>query len=100
MRVYQRDGLVQAHAPVRRQELPGSMLRISYGDPRVCDDINIFWEAFDVAGFEVKRIVGEENAGIWAALDFNRATDIMKDAVSGFDVVMSFVGFDMLVLEI
>jgi hypothetical protein len=49
-------------------KLPGGLLRIADGDPGMLDDVDLLGEAIDFLGFEVKRVAGDEEAGIGAAL--------------------------------
>jgi len=62
----------------------------------VLDDVDLLGEAVDFLGFEVERIAGDEEAGIGAALEFQEAADFLEGAAACGDVVVGFVGFEML----
>jgi hypothetical protein len=60
------------------------------------DDVDLFGEAVDFLGFEVERIAGDEEAGIGAALEFQETADFFECAATRGDVVVGFVGFEVL----
>ena len=64
------------------------------------NDVEVASESFYLPGFEIKRVVGDEDRGIRTTLDFNRAADMEEGAAAGAHVVVSFVGFEMLVLVV
>src|SRR5207245_8122029 len=61
---------------------------------------NVAGEALDVSCFEKKRIAGNQDGRIGAALDLYRAVNVVKKAVTCADVVMRFAGFQMLVVVV
>ena len=64
------------------------------------DDVDVVAEGGRPGGFEVERIVGDEDGGIGAALDLEEAANFFESAAAGGDVVVGFVGFEMLSVEI
>src|SRR5882724_10874249 len=96
--VDERDSLAEVNARVGRVELPFGMQGIANGDPGAMDEIHIAGEALDVARFEIKRIVGNQDGGIGPALDLGAAANIVEKAVAGADVVMRFVSLEVLVV--
>jgi hypothetical protein len=62
--------------------------------------VEVVAESFDLAGFEIKRIVGDEDGGIGAALDFDGAANAEESAAAGADIVVRFVGFEVLILVV
>src|SRR5882672_4430611 len=69
VRIDQCDVVLDGDSGFRGVKLPGGLLGIADGDPGMFDDVDLFGEAIDLLGFEVKRIAGDEEAGIGAALD-------------------------------
>ncbi len=98
--VDQRDGFIETDPRVGRVELPFGVLGVADGDPRAVDEVDLSREAFDVPCFEVKRIVGNQNRWIGPPLDLDVAANVVKQAVSGADVVMSLLGVEVLVAVI
>ena len=76
------------------------MFGIADGDPGAVDEVQTAGEALDVARFEVKRIVRNQDRGIGVAFDFDIATNVVEKAVAGADVVVRFVGFEVLVVVV
>src|ERR1700719_5355013 len=76
------------------------MARVANGDPCLLNNVEVASESFYLAGFEIKRVIGDEDGGIWAALDLNGAADAEEGAATGADVIVSFVGFQVLVLVV
>jgi len=64
------------------------------------DEIDGSREAFDVPRFKVKGIIGNQNCRIGSPLDFDAAANVVKETVACADVVMSFIGFEVLVVVI
>src|SRR6267143_6959432 len=62
------------------------------------DEIHIAGKALDVACFEIKRIVGNQDGGIGPALDLDTAPNIVEKAMAGADIVMRFVSLQVLVV--
>ncbi len=54
-------------------------------------------EAIGFFGFEMKRIRADEQSGIGAALDTERGANVMESAAAVVQIVLRFVGFDVLV---
>ncbi len=98
--VDKRDGFIEMNPRVRRVELPLGVLRVADGDPGTVDKVDVAREAFDVPCFEVKRIIGNQDCRIGPPLDLDVAANVVKEAVAGADVVMSFFGFEVLVAVI
>src|SRR5712664_3483057 len=95
--VDQRDGFIEPDPRVGCVELPIGVLGIAYGDPAAVDKVDVSREALHVPCFEVKRILRNQNCQIGAPLDLDIAANVVKEAVAGADVVMSFIGFEVLV---
>src|SRR6266513_2788784 len=70
---------------------------IADGDPGAVDDVDLSREAFDVPRFKVERVFGNQNCRIGPPLDLDVAANGVKQTVSGADVVVSFIGFQVLV---
>ena len=49
---------------------------------------------------EIERIFGDQDGGIGLALDSDEAADVGEGAAAGADVVMGFIGFEMLIFVI
>jgi hypothetical protein len=64
------------------------------------DKINIPGEALDVTSFEIKRIVGNQDSGIGPAFDLDTAANVVEKAVAGADVIMRFVGIEVLIVVV
>ena len=94
------DGLVEVDPRVRRVELPLGVLGVADGDPGAVDEIDLSREAFYLSCFEVKRIIGNQDCRIGPPLDLDAAANVVKQTVSGADVVVSFIGFEVLVAVI
>jgi len=84
----------------RRVKLPGGFLGIADGDPGMLDDVDLFGEAIDFLGFEIERIFGDKKARIGAALQLQEPADFFKSATASGNVVVGFVGFEMLRFKI
>src|SRR5437667_133768 len=95
--VDERDGLIQANARVGRVELPLGMLGVADSDPRTMNKVDISRKALDVPCLEVQRIIGNQEHRIGPPLDLYGSPNVVKEAVTRADVVVSFVGFEMLV---
>src|SRR5450755_3638620 len=76
------------------------MLGTANRDPRAGQKILIVVEFLDVARFEVQRIVGDQNAGIRAPLDFDGAANVEEGAPAGADVIVGFAGFQVLIFVV
>src|SRR5258708_39333303 len=98
--VNQCDSFIEADPRVGRVELPLGVLGVADGDPAAVDEVDLSREAFDVPCFEVKRIVGNQECRIGPPLDHDVAANVVKQAVSGADVVMSLLGVEVLVAVI
>jgi hypothetical protein len=80
--VDQGDALIETDAGVRCVELPGGMERVADGDPTATNEVNVTGEAFDFGCLEVERVLGNEDEGIGAALDFDGTADVGEGAVA------------------
>src|SRR5712664_2664820 len=98
--VNQCHSFIETDPRVGRVELPLGALGVADGDPAAVDEVYLSREAFDVPCFEVKRIVGNQNRWIGPPLDLDVAANVVKQAVSGADVVMSLLGVEVLVAVI
>ncbi len=98
--VNKRDGFIDVDPRVRREELPFGVFWVADGDPGAVDQVDVSWEPLDVPCFEVKRIIGNQECGIRPPLDLDVSANVVKEAVSGADVVASFVGFEVLIAVI
>ena len=76
------------------------MLGIADGDPCGGEDVEVVVVLLDVFGFEVERIFGDEDGGIGFALDFDEAANVGEGAAAGADVVVGFVGFEVLIFVV
>ena len=94
------DGFIETDPRVGRVELPLGAFGVADSDPSAVDEVDLSREAFDVPCFEIKRILGNQNCWIGPPLDLDVAANVVKEAVSGADVVMSFAGFKVLVAVI
>src|SRR6266403_791701 len=94
--VDERNGFIEMDAGVGGVELPLGVGRIANGNPGAVDEVNVSGEAFNVASFEVEGIIGKKESGIGAALNLDGAANIVKEAMAGADVVVRFLGFEVL----
>src|SRR6267143_2987189 len=98
--VDQGDGFIEMDPRVGRIELPRGMLGVADGDPRPVDEVNLSWKAFDVTRLEVQRIFGNQECRIGPPLDFEVAANVVEEAMTGADVVVCFIGIEVLVAVI
>src|ERR1700739_3802333 len=73
-----RDVLLDGELGLRGVKLPRGFLWIADGEPGMLEDVDLFGEAVDFLGFEVKRIAGNEEAGIGAPLELQESTDFLE----------------------
>ncbi len=100
VRVDERGGFVDLDARVLREKLPARMFRIADGDPGRGQDVEVGVVLLDVFRFEIERIVGDEDGGIRFPLDADESAYVGEGAAAGADVVMGFVGFDVLIFVV
>src|SRR5260370_8847999 len=98
--VDERDSLIETNAGVRRIELPLGVSRVADGNPGAVDEVDVAREAFDVPCLKVERTIGNQQRGIRPPLDFDVAANVVKAAMTGADVELSFVGFEVLAVVI
>jgi hypothetical protein len=75
-------------------------MRVTHSDPGLANDVEIVAESFNIVGLEIQRVVGHQESGIGTSFDFDRAADVPESAATRADVVVGFVGFEMLILEV
>ena len=66
----------------------------------VVKNVEVVVVLLDVFRFEVEWIVCDQNGGIRFALDFDEAAHVGEGAAAGADVVVGFVGFEVLILVV
>lgn len=81
-------------------ELPSWMVRVADRDPSMTDEVDVVGEAFDFGGLEIERILRNQDQRIGVTLHFDGAVNVCKNAVAGADVVVSLIGFEVLVVVI
>ncbi len=64
------------------------------------NNVEVVGKPLHQASFEIERVIGNEEGGSWLALDFYRAANVDKRAAAGADVVVGFLGFEMLIFEV
>ncbi len=75
-------------------------LGIAHGDPRLVNEVEIVAKSLHQMRFEIERIIRDEQRGVGAALDFQRAADVGEGATAGAHVVVGFIGLEVLILEV
>src|SRR4029077_11058644 len=88
------------HAGEGRVKLPLGVAGVAHSDPRLMNNVKVISKPFHHASFKIERIVGNEDSGIWLALDFHPAGGVEKRAASSADVVVGFLGFEVLIFEV
>ena len=78
--------LVQGDPGFGRIKLPGRFVRIADGEPGVVDDVVGGREALDFLGFEIKRVLGDEDRWIGPAFQFDGAMNVLEGAMAGADI--------------
>jgi len=81
-------------------KFPGGMLRIANRNPAAPDEIDVIGEALDFGRFEGKWVLRDQDQGIGATLELYGAANVGEDAVTGADVVMRFIGIEVLVVVV
>ena len=73
---------------------------IAHRYPGAGQNIEVVVVLLDVLGFEIERIVGDQNGRIWFAFDFDGAAYVDEGAAAGADVEVRFVGLEVLIFVV
>jgi len=76
------------------------LTRVTNGDPRPVNNVEVVSKPLHQASFEIERIISNEDSGIWLALNFYRAVNVDERAAAGANVILSFLGFEVLIFEV
>ena len=81
-------------------ELPYRMFGLADGNPGMANEVHVARKAFHLLRFEIERVLRDQDERIRPALDFHRSMNIAEPALTGADVIVRFVSFEMLVVVV